>query len=33
VRHRDSMAQESVKVAELEAYLRAAMRSWKRPAK
>jgi glycyl-tRNA synthetase len=33
VRHRDSMAQESVKVTELEAYLRAAMRSWKRPAK
>ncbi len=33
VRHRDSMTQESVKVADLEAYLRAAMRSWKRPAK
>jgi len=33
VRHRDSMAQESVKVADLEAYLRAAMRSWKRPTK
>jgi len=33
VRHRDSMAQESVKVAELETYLRAAMRSWKRPSR
>jgi len=33
VRHRDSMTQENVKVADLEAYLRAAMRSWKRPGK
>ncbi|MFM7298531.1 MAG: His/Gly/Thr/Pro-type tRNA ligase C-terminal domain-containing protein, partial [Planctomycetota bacterium] len=33
VRHRDSMTQENVKVADLEAYLRAAMRSWKRPTK
>ena len=33
VRHRDSMTQESVKVSELEAYLRAAMRSWKRSAR
>ncbi|MBM3990852.1 MAG: glycine--tRNA ligase [Planctomycetes bacterium] len=33
VRHRDSMTQESVKVADLEAYLRGAMRSWKRASK
>ena len=31
VRHRDPMTQESVKIADLEAYLRTAMRSWKRP--
>jgi len=31
VRHRDSMEQESVKVGELESYLKSAMRAWKRP--
>jgi len=30
VRHRDSMKQESVKVSELEAYIRASNKSWKR---
>jgi glycyl-tRNA synthetase len=33
VRHRDTMTQERVKVAELERYLRESMRSWKRPAR
>ncbi len=30
VRHRDSMKQESVKISELEAYIRASNKSWKR---
>jgi glycyl-tRNA synthetase len=33
VRHRDTMTQERVKVAELEQYLRESMRNWKRPAR
>jgi len=31
IRHRDTMVQEKVKVAEIEAWLRGAIRGWKRP--
>ncbi len=33
VRHRDTMVQEKLKVAEIESWLRTAMRGWKRPAR
>jgi glycyl-tRNA synthetase (class II) len=31
IRHRDTMVQEKLKVAEIEAWLRGAIRGWKRP--
>ena len=31
IRHRDSMVQEKLKVAEIETWLRGAIRGWKRP--
>ena len=33
IRHRDTMVQEKLKVSEIEAWLRAAIRGWKRPAR
>jgi glycyl-tRNA synthetase len=33
IRHRDTMVQEKLKVAEIESWIGNAMRSWKRPAR